>query len=238
MQPPKSHRKRGRNGLHGPEQSQRSQPRKTADGAPQSGPARGREMAANKRILFDWKVSPSKSVSLAALLQDSWIITAITVRQTRPCADLKPVRKRGNIRTTGKLETASQERGNSSFVRHAFRRGNLPFLRQTADRPQLDSGDYGRPPQCAFENGKAQKTPATSITDTSPIRSIMSGIPSFWETKPCFPIYGDTQPLMQSARLGRAEFFAPKFLNTLTTFRQSMPGHHLPAFSCRSEGVS
>jgi conjugative relaxase-like TrwC/TraI family protein len=69
---------------------------------------------ANKRVLFDWTISPPKSVSLAALLQDSRIIAAhdravnATLRELESFAETR-VRRDGNAdgsRPTGNLVAA------------------------------------------------------------------------------------------------------------------------------------
>ena len=72
------------------------------------------KMVANKRVLFDWTISPPKSVSLAALLQDSRIIAAhdravnATLRELETFAETR-VRRDGNAdgaRPTGNLVAA------------------------------------------------------------------------------------------------------------------------------------
>jgi len=72
------------------------------------------KMVANKRVLYDWTISPPKSVSVAALLQDSRIIAAhdravnATLRELETFAETR-VRRSGNAdgtRPTGNLVAA------------------------------------------------------------------------------------------------------------------------------------
>ena len=72
------------------------------------------KLVANKRVLFDWTISPPKSVSLAALLQDSRIIAAhdravsATLRELETFAETR-VRRDGTAdggRPTGNLVAA------------------------------------------------------------------------------------------------------------------------------------
>jgi conjugative relaxase-like TrwC/TraI family protein len=71
-------------------------------------------MVANKRVLYDWTISPPKSVSLVALFQDSRIIAAhnravkATLRELETFAETR-VRRDGNadgVRPTGNLVAA------------------------------------------------------------------------------------------------------------------------------------
>ena len=72
------------------------------------------KMVANKRVLYDWTINPPKSVSLAALLQDSRIIAAhdravnATLRELETFAETR-VRRDGpadGVRPTGNLVVA------------------------------------------------------------------------------------------------------------------------------------